>query len=83
MSEDRRKYDDELKVAIREVKEETSKIWKLLNGNGTEGLVAKVNRHDTHLLTVQGYVRSAVTALIVGIIGVALAYAVVKFGIPQ
>jgi len=75
MSDDRRKYDDELKDLIKEakqevldeilpVKKEVTKIWVLLNGNGEEGLVAKISRHESWIASVQGYIRTAATGII-------------------
>lgn len=81
--EERRKYDNELRDAISEVKADTHKIWELLNGNGKEGLVAKIKRHDDWIISVQGYHRLAATSLVIGLVGVIIGYLVVKLGIPH
>ena len=73
----------DLKEDLKNIKIGQDKIWILLNGNGKEGLVAKADRHDLFIKSVQGFITTAQYSLIVGIIGVVIAYLVLRLGIPQ
>lgn len=47
--EDRRRGNAEMAEDIKEIKESVDKIWHILNGNGTPGLVAKIDVHDKQI----------------------------------
>lgn len=64
--EERRKLNNEMREDIK-------LILKILNGNGTPGLVAQVAEHDKHITTMVRFntfiLTTFIGALIIGVVG--------------
>ena len=82
MDERRQDYPDILSK-IAEVNTDVKDIKKLLLGNGKVGLIEKVRSHDGYISSQKRYAGIAMSAFIVGIIGVVITFFVFKLGIPH
>ena len=70
---DQQQYELVCKPALERIESHCSKIFNILEGNGTDGLVTKVALHDERIKTLQNWKRTAVGLGITLICGLSIA----------
>lgn len=76
--------DEQCKIhteKIKEIGDDTKQILKLLNGNGTLGIVAKVENHDTYI---NGQIKNKTGIMTFAfrfVLSIAIGYIAVKLGL--
>lgn len=66
---------DQNQEILKEIRDDVKAIWKILNGNGELGLVAKVSNHEKYIDSLRSTINRAIFYIVIvaglgGMVGV-------------